>query len=439
MSFPRYPEYKDSGVEWLGEVPGHWAVTRLKNMAAINMGQSPNSDDCTEEEIGPPFLQGNADFGERCPLPRSYCAVANKLANANDILFSVRAPVGAINVADQSYGIGRGLCAITAKSEHSMRFVFHALQVMKSELFAVATGSTYEAVSTDQVGNAKCLAPSLPEQTQIATFLDRETAKIDALVAEQRRLMALLKEKRQAVISHAVTRGLNPDAPLKPSGIEWLGDVQAHWDVLRLKKLARKLTDGEHISPSLSDSGVPLLSAKDVRDWQVDYDVEKFVTIENAELFWRRCQPEKGDVLVVSRGATVGRVGIVESDTAFCLMGSVILCKPAEGFDPAFLYFALNAKHAQTSLWFSSDSSAQQAIYIRDVADVPVPIPPHAERKEIASFLKAEMFKFDTLTLEAQRAIDLLQERRTALISAAVTGQIDVRGAVQPEVEKAVV
>jgi type I restriction enzyme S subunit len=284
-------------------------------------------------------------------------------------------------------------------------------------------------LSGDELGAFKVSIPPRQEQQAIATFLDREIGKIDALIAEQRRLVELLAEKRQAVISHAVTKGLNPNVPMKDSGIEWLGEVPEHWEVKRLKQLATNLTDGEHISPALSEEGVPLLSAKDVRDWLIDYDVNKFVSIDNATLFWKRCRPERGDVLVVSRGATVGRIGVVERDIAFCLMGSVILCKPKREYESEFLYFALNAKHSQISLWFSSASSAQQAIYIRDVAEVPVPIPPFTERVAISSFLNAEVAKIGSLTTEANRAIELLQERRSALISAAVTGKIDIRKA----------
>ncbi|WP_411727048.1 restriction endonuclease subunit S, partial [Methyloglobulus sp.] len=209
MSFLRYGSYKESGVEWLGEMPEHWDVKRIKNVAKINMGQSPSSQDCNQDGEGIPFLQGNADFGDIYPSPRHFCLVSNKFAQVNDILFSVRAPVGAINVADQFYGIGRGLCAITPIADNSQRYLLHGLEIIKCELFSVATGSTYEAVSVEQIENAKCLLPPDSEQQSIAAFLDRETAKIDALIAEQQRLIELLKEKRQAVISHAVTKGLN--------------------------------------------------------------------------------------------------------------------------------------------------------------------------------------------------------------------------------------
>ena len=439
MSFPRYPTYKDSGVEWLGEVPGHWEVTRLKNIASINMGQSPNSDDCTQEEVGLPFLQGNADFGVSNPLPRSYCVVANKLAKVNDILFSVRAPVGAINIADQAYGIGRGLCAITPSSECSMRFVFHALQVMKSELFAVATGSTYEAVSTDQVGNATCLAPPLPEQTQIAAFLDRETAKIDGLVAEQQRLMALLKEKRQAVISHAVTRGLNPDAPMKPSGIEWLGGVPAHWEVVPLKYLCLLLKDGTHLPPERVDVGIPLLSVRNLIDGKFSLrSDDSMISEESYQFLCRAFVPKEEDVLLAIVGATLGKTAVIPDGIGpFHIQRSVAIFRTRQEIIQArFLNLVFQCGPFQALLWEMVGYSAQPGIYLGTLENIRIPVPSVDEQTLMLEAISVAVSELTDLTAEAKRAIDLLQERRTALISAAVTGQIDMRnlqcGANQP-------
>lgn len=439
MSFPRYQEYKDSGVEWLGPVPVHWKVTRLKNIAYINMGQSPSSDDCTQDEVGLPFLQGNADFGENHPLPRSYCAVANKLAKSNDILFSVRAPVGAINIADQPYGIGRGLCAITASSECSMRFVFHALQVMKSELFAVATGSTYEAVSTDQVGSATCLAPPLSEQTQIAAFLDHETAKIDALVAEQRRLMELLKEKRQAVISHAVTKGLNPDVPMKPSGIEWLGDVPEHWQVKRIKHLISVLTDytanGSFASLAenvkyLDEGYSRLVRLTDLREDLTNVGI--FVD-EAAHKFLAKSELFGGEVLIANVGAYAGFACLMPNNQGIATLGPnmYLINFDKKALTNSYGVLCLMSFSVQEQLKLASTSTAQPKLNKDNVKSCVTVIPPTlAEQAEILSYLGTRNHEFDALTAEAQRAIDLLQERRTALISAAVTGQIDVRSSV---------
>lgn len=196
---------KESGVEWLGQVPEHWDLKRVKNIASINMGQSPKSDDCNQLGVGVPFLQGCADFGNVSPTPKNYCAVAHKFAHVDDILFSVRAPVGAINTADQLYGIGRGLCSIAPIENNSRRYLFYALHIAKSELFSVATGSTYDAISVEQIEVARCVLPPLEEQVAIAKFLDRETHKIDVLINEAQNAIALLQERRKAIIFAAVT------------------------------------------------------------------------------------------------------------------------------------------------------------------------------------------------------------------------------------------
>ena len=199
-------EMKPSGVEWIGKIPSLWKIKRLKYVANVNMGQSPPSEEYNSDQVGTPFLQGNAEFGSHHPTPKIYCPTAKKYADPGDILLSVRAPVGAINIANQEYGIGRGLCAIrprTNQLEH--HYAKYLLEVVRAELHTVATGSTYEAVTVDEVSNVTCVAPPLSEQTQIAKFLDRKTQQIDELIAAEQRKIELLKEYRQSLISETVT------------------------------------------------------------------------------------------------------------------------------------------------------------------------------------------------------------------------------------------
>ena len=199
-------EMKASGVEWIGEVPKHWKIKRLKYIADLNMGQSPPSEEYNSDQIGTPFLQGNAEFGLHHPIPKIYCPTARKHANSGDILLSVRAPVGAINVADQEYGIGRGLCSIRPRiNQFEHRYAKYLLEVVRAELYAVATGTTYEAVTVDEVSNVTCVVPPLSEQAQIADLLDCKTEQIDELIVAEQRKIERLKEYRQSLISEAVT------------------------------------------------------------------------------------------------------------------------------------------------------------------------------------------------------------------------------------------
>ena len=184
----------------------HWKVKHLKYVADLNMGQSPPSEEYNSDQVGTPFLQGNAEFGSHYPTPKIYCPTAKKYANFGDILLSVRAPVGAINIANQEYGIGRGLCAIRPRANQlERRYAKYLLEVVRTELHMVATGSTYDAVAVDDVSNVTCVVPSFSEQVQIVNFLDRKTKQIDELVSEEQRKIELLKEYRQSLISEAVT------------------------------------------------------------------------------------------------------------------------------------------------------------------------------------------------------------------------------------------
>jgi len=436
MSFPRYEHYKDSGVEWLGEVPAGWEIVRLKNIASVNMGQSPKSEDCNQDGDGIPFLQGNADFGDHNPTPRYFCTTANKFAQNGDVLLSVRAPVGAINIANQIYGIGRGLCAITANTETSRGYLYYALGKITEELFSVATGSTYEAVSAEQVGNARCFSPPAKEQHAIAAFLDRETAKIDALIAEQQRLIALLSEKRQAVISHAVTKGLNPDAPMKDSGIEWLGEVPAGWEVLTLGRVTLDRCDGPFgsglKSTHYTDMGVRVIRLQNIRRDGFDDSDSAFIdeTYYREELSGHDVL--QGDLLIAGLGDdknTVGRtcVAPVGIEPAMVKADCFRFRLDTKRALPEFIATQLTDGSAADAGLLSSGSTRSR-IPLSVMSSRKIALPPLLEQKQIASFLRSEFTKFDTLTAEAQRAIALLQERRTALISAAVTGKIDVRG-----------
>jgi type I restriction enzyme S subunit len=288
---------------------------------------------------------------------------------------------------------------------------------------------TQQNIGMGVIESLACTVPPIDEQMAIAAFLDRETLKVDGLVAEQRRLMELLKEKRQAVISHAVTKGLNPHAPMKPSGIEWLGDVPAVWEVLPVKFLARI---GNGSTPNRDTAGYweegdyPWLNSSVVNQEQIT-EAEEFVT----SLALKQCHlpkitPPAVLIGITGQGRTRG-------------MASILMFEATINQHMAFLMpYANQAKASflrrmfdNAYLFLRSDSdgggSTKGAITCAQIANLKIPLPPLSEQIAIVAFIETELAKFNTLTAEAQRAIDLLQERRTALISAAVTGQIDVR------------
>jgi type I restriction enzyme S subunit len=302
----------------------------------------------------------------------------------------------------------------------------------KGYIDVLCNKSTIAHFTAEKVAAVPVPLPPSSEQTQIAAFLDRETEKIDGLVAEQRRLMELLKEKRQAVISHAVTRGLNPDAPMKPSGIEWLGDVPAHWDAAPLKFLAKignGSTPSREIPEYWAETGFPWLNSSVVNS-KVVTEPEGFVTTRAL----RECHlpivvPPAILVGITGQGRTRGMSAMLGIEAT--INQHVAYVKPSSVcLDVNYLLRIFESAYLKLRRDSEETGATKGAITCGQIGELRIPVPPLAEQNAIVVFLESESSKFDTLTTEAHRTIDLLQERRTALISAAVTGQIDVRSAV---------
>lgn len=431
MNYPAYPTYKESCIPWLGKVPEHWEVKRLKLVADTIMGQSPNSDQYTDDVKERPFLQGNAEFGQRFPSPKWFCDAALKIAPIGAILLSVRAPVGAINEADNVYSIGRGLCAIVCRTKDLVKnFCWYSLQLVRIELHSQATGSTYDAVSSDNVGNLRLALPSLSEQTAIADFLDRETGRIDTLIEKKRRLIALLKEKRGALISRTVTRGLpaeasrefglEPHTRFKDSGIEWLGEVPDGWEVKRLKMFAHLNEEKVEADPEnpLTYIGLENIETGTGRLLSLDKDVvpsgiaSKF---SGTDTLFGKLRP------YLAKGCNPGFSGLCSTE---------LLVLETKEFDRrAFLYWLLADGFIQLVDSSTYGSKMPRANW-NFIGNCRLPVPSLPEQTAIATYLDRETAKIEKLTAKVEQAIERLQEYRTALITSAVTGKIDVRYAV---------
>jgi type I restriction enzyme S subunit len=412
----------------------NWQAKALKHLAVINMGQSPSSEDCNQDGIGVPFLQGNAEFGTVHPMPKQYCDQAKKIAEKGSYLFSVRAPVGALNVADRQYGIGRGLCALTAGNDMRQRYLYWVLLESRGYLNSIATGSTFEAVSAEQISNTKVPLPPLDEQTQIAKFLDYETAKIDALIAKQQQLIALLQEKRQAVISHAVTKGLNPAAPLRDSGVAWLGQVPAHWEVKQLRRVLTSIEQGTSPSasanpPDVGETGVLKISAIKNGVFR-EFEAK---SLDGAP-FEEAYRVRKGDLLV-TRGNTPDLVAdscvVREEPKAHLMMSDLIYrLNVSDNADANFLCLWLLSSLGRLQIKNDARGSSMTMAKIAQghIKAWLTTLPPVDEQKRIVDHVDQMNGRTSLLLSQCGSLIQLLQERRTALISAAVTGKIDVRG-----------
>lgn len=316
MSFPRYPKYKPSGVEWLGEVPAHWEVQPLYGTvverAESNEGMiEDNLLSLSYGRIVPKDINSNDGL-----LPESFetyqiVRPGNIVLRLTDLQNDKRSLRSAL--VEEKGIITFAYLAVAPKKDSSkyLSYLFRAYDATK--VFYSMGGGLRQSMKFADLKRMPVVLPPLAEQTRIAEFLDRETAKIDELVAEQRRLMELLKEKRQAVISHAVTRGLNPQAPLKPSVIDWLGDVPAHWKITRIKKLSSLISKGTTpttVGADFTLEGIRFLKAENVTEAGVSAQPEFFIS-EAAHEVLSRSSLKEGDVLVVIAGATTGKSAVL--------------------------------------------------------------------------------------------------------------------------------
>ena len=435
MSFPRYPEYKDSGVEWLDEVPSNWEVIPVRAFVEERTEKNSNADDenylSLMANIGVIPYEQKGDIGNKKPDDLSKC---KKVAVGDLVINSMNYGIG-------SYGISglKGVCSpvyiVLRPIEYkvSPRYALRIFENREFQKLAQSFGQGIlahrAAISWDDLKGIKAPIPSSVEQANIAAFLDHEPALIDALVAEQQRLIELLKEKRQTVISHAVTKGLNPDVPMKDSGVEWLGEVPAHWEIRKLSSVTDKITNG-YVGPTRGlfvDQGIPYLQSLHIKDNQIKFTPEYFVTKEWSDSHAKSIL-KPGDVLIVQTG-DIGQIAVVpegfpEANCHALIIASAIRCTLI-GDWLAWLLYSDYGYHSLLSIKTGALHPHLNCGYVKDIH---IPVPPIEEQTAIVDWIVDQQAGFMDLMFEAETMVGLLKERRSALISAAVTGKIDVRG-----------
>ena len=417
---------KDSGIEWIGQIPESWSVEALKRNVKIEMGQSPASECYNSDGVGFPFLQGNADFTDKFPVERMYTSAANKFSKTGDLLLSVRAPVGAVNIADKEYAIGRGLCAITG-GRISIPFLWYAIAVLNHEFDANSTGSTFESINTEDVGNAKIMVPGEDEQRRIAEYLDVKCAEIDALVEAKEKTNALLKERRQSIIYEAVTKGLNPDAPMKDSGVEWIGEIPEHWDVVALKRVATPSTGmtPSKLNPQYWEGDIPWFSSKDIKSDYL-FDSEDHISHQAVEECGLTVHDENSVVFCSRSGilrhtfpvSVLNCKGTINQDLRVLATSALI--------DPEYLMYYLRGMNNTIVTLYQKVGATVESIEMEWLLYLPVALPSIDEQKRIAEYVVAHCNEIDRQITANEVSVTKLKEYRQSIIYEAVTGKIEV-------------
>ncbi len=443
-----YSEYKDSGLPWLGRVPGHWDIRRIKYLLReIDSRSTSGKEQLLRVSQYTGVTQRKSVDGSDEPDTRAASLVGYKKVFSNDLVINIMlAWNGSLGISRYE-GVASPAYCVYRFNQDALPWYCHELlrsPVYKGRIKVASTGVVESRLRlySEELGRVEAILPPLEEQAAIVRFLDHATHRLDKAIWAKRKTIALLNEQKQAIIHRAVTRGLAPDVPLKDSGIPWLGQIPAHWEVMPLKRTCSLVRDGTHLPPARTLTGYPLLSVRNMVGGRlVRRADDSFISKADFEQLNSSFVVRPNDVLMAIVGATLGKVAVVDDIGPFQIQRSVSILRPrSELMSHAFLATFLRSPRLQQHLWQSVAFSAQPGIYLGFVANIPVPVPPTiAEQVSICDSLQRELSPIDTAISRIEREIELLREYRTRLIADVVTGKLDVREAAAslPEEESA--
>ena len=436
--YQKYDEYQDSGVEWVGEIPKTWEVKPVFALFSPEMSKNLEGTETNVLSLSYGRIIQRDVENNHGLLPESFNTY--QIVNYGDIILrltdlqndkrSLR-----VGLATQKGIITSAYLKLSALKEIEPRFAYRLLHSYDTtKVFYGMGGGLRQSMKFEDFRRLPILVPSKDEQVQIANFLDHETAKIDTLIAKQEKLIELLKEKRQAVISHAVTKGLDPSVKMKDSGVEWLGEVPEHWVRYAIKNLCY-VNDGNHGEeyPTEADfvengEGVPFIRAGDFENFRVVSKNLRYISHQKNNSM-RKGRLQENDILFVNRGATIGKLCIIDKAYAGSNLNSQIAYLRADKtlVDYRYLTYFLSSLYTQTNIISSIYGGALPQYPIQNIINLDVWSGGLEEQSMIADYLDEQVQIIVYLIGKCELVIKLMQERRTALISAAVTGKIDVR------------
>ena len=435
--FLPYPEYRESGVAWLGAIPAYWEANPLKRSFRVVNGSTPKSGEpdnwdgdipwVTPEDLGR-LSERVLNEPARYITRQGYENCGTRMVPAGSLVLSTRAPIGHLAISGTSICTNQRCRSLVFRHSGNETHAYFQLYAARPILKAAGRGSTFMELAKQDLESVVLAVPPLDERIAIAAFLDRETAKIDALVAKKEQLIELLQEKRTALITRAVTRGLDPNVPMKDSGVAWLGDVPTHWEIVPFKRAIDYIEGPGIMAADFLTAGVPLLRISGIGARWATLDGCNYLSPEAVQKRWSHFRVRSGDLLI-SGSASIGFCTEVDGGIAGAIpyTGIIIIRPRAERISRNFVRWMLLSDVFATQVDLASTGSTIQHFGPSHLARMQVLAPPVHEQLAIADHVETEASRIDVLVGRIHQAIDYLHEYRTALISAAVTGKIDVR------------
>jgi len=437
----RYEKYKDSGIEWIGDIPEHWEVKKLNYcFSVIGSGTTPTAGKTEYYNNGEYNWLQTGDLNNSEIIETSKKITQEALDDYSTLRFYVAnsiviamygATIGKTGLLKIQSTTNQACCVLSEPIKLNSKFAFYWLNSIKNHIISLSYGGGQPNINQEQIRNLKVQNPTPEEQTAIANYLDRKTAEIDELIADKKRLLELYEEEKTAIINQAVTKGINPNVPMKDSGIEWLGEIPEHWDVLQLRHCIDVLTDftanGSFASLAKNVNYLNSGYSRLVRltDLRLNLQNEGLYVTEDAHNFLSKSELNGGEILLANVGAYAGLViKMPVFEGKYTLGPNMFLIRVNQNTD--YFDYMLNSKPVNSNLRNIALSSAQPKLNKDNIKSIIIVLPPKLEQKKIVFFLDTEISELERKSNKTKKLIDLLIEYRTALISEVVTGKIKV-------------
>jgi type I restriction enzyme S subunit len=431
--YETYPEYKDSGVEWLGKIPKGWKLNNLQHLftKVKRMGFENEQLLSVYRDLGVIIKSSRDDNYNKASDDLS----TYQLVECGDLAINkMKAWQGSIAVSEHRGIVSPAYFICKPLSKNNSRFIHYLL---RSDIYIKQYERNSGGVRNDQwdlnyerFRKLEVGIPEISEQTKIAKYLDEKTSSVDQIIERKQKLIELLREKRTAVINHVVTKGLDPKVGLVESGVNWIGKIPKEWEVSSIKTLLKmKITDGPHTTPVLLENGIRFISAESIQaNNTIDFNKNRgFISRNDHVEFCKKANPKRDDIFMVKSGATTGRVAIVETDSEFSIWSPLALIRTdVNKALPKYIYFFLQSGLFQDQVKFSWSFGTQQNIGMRVIENLMILYPSLGEQKGIVKYLESKMPNFEIAIQKVEKTIETLQEFKSSLISNVVTGKIKV-------------
>ena len=417
---------KPSGIDWIGDIPNEWSVTKVRFVTKLRSEQGFYSSD--DKYIG---LENISSYtGKYISTESEYDTGTYDLYKAGDLLFSKLRPYLAKALIADDCGFCTGELAVIKEYNGDIRYLFYYM--LSDGFLEMVDASTYGAkmprASWDYIKNLQIPVMRKSEQQAIADFLDKECAQIDSIAADLEKQVTLLQQYKKSLITETVTKGLDKSVPMKDSGVEWTSKIPCYWEIKRFKYLCEYITDGSHFSPETTDEGYPYITAADVKGVGLDYDAAKKISQQDF-IFLQKAgrQPRKSDVLLVKDGATTGRIGMVTSEKPCVVLSSVAILRAPDNMDARYLRYLMESDFVQAQIQASMAGSAMPRTVLSKIINYWGITCPKEEQKEICDFLDRKCGYIETVIETKQVQQSTIQQHKKSLIYEYVTGKKRVK------------